>query len=102
MKENLKLLWTQKNYQAGKETLDYWCQQADSSGIPMLQKFAEKLRYYETGILNWYHCPISTSKLEGYNNKIKVLKRKAYGYHDDEYFALRILSLHDNRNALMR
>ncbi len=102
MKENLKLIWQQKDYQSGLETFEYWCQQADESGIEMLQKFAEKLRYYKPGILNWYHHPISTGKLEGFNNKIKVLKRKAYGYRDDDYFALRILSLHDTRHALMR
>ncbi|MDI9506257.1 MAG: transposase, partial [Bacillota bacterium] len=30
--------------------------------------------------------PISTGKLEGFNNKIKVAKRIGYGYRDDEYF----------------
>ena len=34
--------------------------------------------------------------LEGINNKIKVLKRKAYGYRDDKYFRLLLLGLHDN------
>ena len=34
--------------------------------------------------------PISTSPLEGMNNKIKVIKRKAYGFHDSEYFALKV------------
>ena len=31
-----------------------------------------------------------TSKLEGVNNKIKVVKRIAYGFHDLEYFALKV------------
>ena len=31
-----------------------------------------------------------TSKLEGVNNKIKVIKRIAYGFHDLEYFALKV------------
>jgi transposase len=30
--------------------------------------------------------PISTGKLEGMNNKIKVAKRIAYGYRDEDYF----------------
>jgi transposase len=30
--------------------------------------------------------PISTGKLEGMNNKIKVTKRIAYGYRDEDYF----------------
>ncbi|HUV01470.1 MAG TPA: transposase, partial [Bacteroidales bacterium] len=28
-----------------------------------------------------------TSRLEGINNKIKVIKRKAFGFHDEEYFS---------------
>ncbi|MCX6256260.1 MAG: transposase, partial [Bacteroidia bacterium] len=36
------------------------------------------------------HCRFSihTSRLERTNNKIKVIKRKAYGFHDVEYFTL--------------
>ncbi len=30
--------------------------------------------------------PISTGKLEGFNNKVKVAKRIGYGYRDDAYF----------------
>lgn len=33
---------------------------------------------------------ISTSRLEGVNNKIKVIKRIAYGFHDPQYFALKV------------
>ena len=35
---------------------------------------------------------IGTSRLEGANNKIKVLKRVAYGYRDFEYLVLKIKS----------
>jgi len=38
---------------------------------------------------------ISTGPLEGINNKIKVLQRKAYGFRDDEFFQLQILFLHN-------
>ena len=40
-------------------------------------------------ILAWYDCHISTGKVEGINNKIKVLKRAAYGFRDERYFELR-------------
>ena len=33
--------------------------------------------------------------VEGINNKIKVLKRIAYGYRDVDYFQLRLYALHD-------
>jgi len=35
--------------------------------------------------------PIHSGKLEGVNNKIKVIERKAYGYHDRRYFSLKII-----------
>jgi transposase len=50
---------------------------------------------YRRGILAWYDHHISTAKFEGINNKIKTIKRKAYGYRDEKFFELKILSLHD-------
>jgi transposase len=45
----------------------------------------------ETGSdLNHCNYPIHTGKLEGVNNKIKVIKRKAHGFHDLRYFTLKI------------
>jgi len=48
------------------------------------------LRFFEYGILNHADYPIGTSRLEGINNKIKVIKQKAYGFHDDHYFILKV------------
>jgi len=43
------------------------------------------------------HCrhPIHTSRLEGINNTIKVIKRKAYGYEDQRYFMLKVKQAFD-------
>ena len=38
--------------------------------------------------------------LEGTNNKIKVMKRMAYGYRDMEFFKLRILAIHEAKYSL--
>jgi len=48
------------------------------------------LNRYRYGILNHCDYPIHTGKLEGVNNKIKAIKRKAYGFHDLRYFTLKI------------
>ncbi|MBF0965274.1 MAG: transposase [Alloprevotella sp.] len=48
-------------------------------------------------MLAWYDCPISTGKVEGINNKTKVMKRVAYGFRDERYFQLRLYALHDCR-----
>ncbi len=53
--------------------------------------------YHGVNVINIYvlfsnHCvyPINTGKLERGNNKIKVIKRKSYGFHDLRYFTLKI------------
>lgn len=46
---------------------------------------------YLDGIIMHAKYRISTGKVEGTNNKIKTIKRQAYGYRDDEYFFLKIL-----------
>ena len=60
------------------------------SGIKPLVKFAQRLQPYLEGILAHSRWPLHTSLLEGINNKIKVIKRMAYGFRDDEYFFLKI------------
>ena len=59
------------------------------------------MRGHRNGLLAWYSDPISTGPLEGINNKIKLLPRRAYGYRDLELFKLRILSLHQTRIELV-
>jgi transposase len=39
--------------------------------------------------------------LEGTNNKIKTMKRQAYGFRDHEFFKLKILGIHQTRYALV-
>ena len=60
------------------------------SGIECLQLFANRLRKYWPGILARVRWPMHTGQLEGINNRIKVIKRMAYGYRDVEYFFLKI------------
>ena len=59
---------------------------AKESGIPQLQKFAELKERRLRGLVAHATHPVSTGKLEGMNNKIKVAKRIAYGYRDEDYF----------------
>jgi transposase len=46
--------------------------------------------------ITYCDLPIHTGKLEGVNNKIKVIKRKAYGFHDLRYFTLKIYQAFSN------
>ena len=42
------------------------------------------------GIINHADYPIDTGRLGGSNNKMKEIKSKAYGYHDIEYYILKV------------
>jgi transposase len=68
--------------------------------IPMLKKMARTIAVHHQGILAYYDHPISTGPLEGTNNKIKTMKRQAYGFRDDQFFKLKIMALHNTKYAL--
>jgi transposase len=101
MKEDLRRVWEQPDGQAGQRVLDDWIRRAESSGIPMLIRFAHTLAAHRSGILNYYRYPLSTGPLEGTNTKIRVLQRKAYGFRDPEFFKLKIYGLHETRYELV-
>jgi transposase len=90
LKDQLKEIYDYSRRAWAKRSLDAWCDMASQIDHPDVQRFVARLRRYEYGILNHCDFPIGTSKLEGVNNKIKVIKRRAYGYHDPEYFALKV------------
>lgn len=95
LKELLREIWMQVSKEQTQAALMDWVKQTTASKVPLLQKFAITLMAYRRGILAWYDHHISTAKFEGINNKIKTIKRKAYGYRDEKFFELKILSLHD-------
>ena len=100
MKEDLRQFWSQGNKKTAQATVDSWIERARSSGIGPLVRVGNTLAGLKFGILNWYDHPISSGPMEGTNNKIKVLKRMAYGFRDMEFFKLRILAIHEAKYAL--
>lgn len=101
MKEEFRHFWEQPNVAAAKRFLDDWCRRAEASTLSVLVKMANTFRMHRSGLLNYHRCPISTGPLEGVNNKIKTLQRQAYGYRDQEFFHLRIYSIHLAKYALL-
>ena len=90
MKEQLKALWNASTAWSWRKAWRQWHAQANESEIPALMHFAKCLRPYWRGILSRVRWPMHTGLLEGINNRIKVIKRIAYGYRDDAYFFLKI------------
>jgi len=93
LKDDLKQLWTFSEKEEAKNFLNEWIQKSLAAQIPVLTTYAETLERYKSEILNYYDHQITTAKVEGINNKIKVLKRKVYGFGDMDYFTLKIFDL---------
>lgn len=90
LKDDLKHLWTYRYARSALRFWKGWYGRAMRSRIAPLKRFARRLNGRIDGILA--HClwPLHTSLLEGINNRIKVMKRMAYGFRDHDYFFLKI------------
>lgn len=90
LRDELKRLWFYRKPAWAEKAWRHWIEQARQSGIAALQTFATRLHGYWHGIAARCRYPLNTSVVEGINNTIKVIKRRAYGYRDEEYFFLKI------------
>jgi transposase len=90
LRDELKQLWFYRRLAGAEKAWEQWFEQAQQSGIAALKQFAQRLQGYLHGILSRCRHPLNTSVVEGINNTIKVIKRRAYGYRDEEYFFLKI------------
>jgi transposase len=90
LRDDLKALWQYRHTGYAQRFWQGWYGRAMRSRIAPLKIFARRLKGYLPGILAHCHWPLGTNLIEGINNKIKVIKRMAYGFRDDAYFFLKI------------
>jgi transposase len=101
LKEELRELWNQTSRSQMENFLKDWCDKAGQTGIGQMLKMAKTLRTHTSGILAYADYPITSGKLEGINNKIKTLTKRSYGFHDQNFFILKLLSLHHSKYKLL-
>lgn len=80
-----------------KKKLTNWIMYAQSCGLKEFKKCADTFVSWSTGILNSFDTKYTNGFIEGCNNKIKVLKRNAYGYRNFERFRNRILHMFESK-----
>jgi len=101
MKEDLRRFWEQPGKWFATTFLDGWIRRAEASGIKILQQMGKTLAAHRSGLLAYYDAMITSGPMEGTNNKIKTMKRQAYGFRDQEFFKLKILAIHETKYALV-
>lgn len=101
LKEDLRQFWEQPGKTFATLFLDGWLRRAEASGIKRMQQMARTLAAHRSGLLAYYDVMITSGPMEGTNNKIKTMKRQAYGFRDKEFFKLKILAIHESRYELV-
>lgn len=93
MKAELKTRRTPSTAWIWRSAWKQWLRHAHESEIPALIQFAKRLKGYWRGIVSRVCRPMHTGQLEGINNRVKVIKRMAYGYRDSGFFFMKIKSV---------
>ncbi len=104
MKEEMSRLFELRDPDEALRGWTAWFEGAKASGIPALERFARLKEKRLDGLVAHARHNISTGRLEGFNNKVKVAKRVGYGYLDEEYFftLVRYLSIPSVRASSYR
>lgn len=91
LRDALKKIWHYCSRAWAARALDVWLATARGLGLKAVDKFCRMLEAHREGILAHCRYPIHTSKLEGVNNRIKLIKRCACGFHDLRYFEFKVI-----------
>jgi transposase len=91
LKEEFRAFYERKNRRTAIRALEAWIAKVQHTGHKALLKFVETVRRWEQEILTYFDERITNGFVEGTNNKIKLIKRRAFGFRNFENFRYRIL-----------
>ncbi len=97
LKEDFLKILTLKTKDERLKHLNDFIKYASNSSIKSYNDLAKTMQTWKEGILNSLEIPLTNGFTEGCNNKIKVLKRNAYGYRNFKRFRNRIIHIFSNQ-----
>ncbi len=92
LKEGLRRVYRAGAPEQASQALRSWCNDARTSGLRPFQRTARTLSKWQQEVLAYWRYPLTNAMVEGKHNRVKVLKRRAYGYRNDRTFSLRVLN----------
>jgi transposase len=94
LKEQFGQLWDYRTERGARAFFERWKASLKWQRLTPYRKFADMIDAHWDGIASYCHPEnkISLGLVEGLNNKIRVLQRRAYGYRDEEYLKLKIVA----------
>lgn len=90
LKEQLSDIFDEDDYDIARERLSDWIDNVIKSCLGPFEKLVGTLRKYSYGVYNYFRYKVTNAGSEGFNTKINVVRRKAYGFWDLDYFILKI------------
>jgi len=91
LKEQILDIFDEQNEENASKRLDGWFENVAKADFKQFDKVVKTLKSYYFGIKNYFKYHLTNAASEGFYNKINVIKRRAYGFHDLEYLKLKIL-----------
>jgi transposase len=94
LKESFGQLWDYTREPWARKFFENWRGQLKWQRLKPYEKFAELIDRHWDGIAAYCHPDnkVALGFVEGLNNKIRVIQRRAYGLHDEQYLKLKILT----------
>jgi transposase len=94
LKESFGQLWDYQRPAWSRRFFDRWRDSLKWQRLPSFEKFARLVEKHWDGIEAYCHVEnkVALGFVEGMNNRIRALQRRAYGYRDEDYFRLKILT----------
>jgi transposase len=94
LKESFEQLWSYESPGWARRFFFNWRESLRWQRLEPYEKFAALIDSHWDGIVAYCHAQnkVALGFVEGLNNKIRVLQRRAYGYRDEEYLRLKILT----------
>jgi transposase len=82
LKEDFACFWKYKSVKWARIFLEYWTERALRSRLEPMRAVARTLRAHETLLYNWFTTrkQWNSAAVEGFNNKIRVVTRRSYGF----------------------
>jgi transposase len=94
LKESFGQLWDYETPGWARRFFEQWRASLKWQRLKPYQKFARMVENHWEGIVAYCHTDnkVALGFVEGMNNQIRALQRRAFGFHDEEYLRLKILT----------
>jgi transposase len=94
LKEEFYQMWDYKSEGWARKFFENWKEQLKWQRLKPFEKFAEMIEDHWDGIASYCQNEnkVKLGFVEGVNNKVRVIQRSAYGFRDEEYLKLKILT----------